>query len=117
MSPKDIRSVLDSWAVWIQDGRPLPFNCYPPANIICRWGEEHTPTYGSRPLWHGRLRSYWIKEVDRALQSLPEQRQAVLLGLHLPGKATDTARAKDMGITLSQAAYTRRLAHRALERL
>lgn len=118
MSPKDLRTTLDCWAAWVSDGRPIPFNAYPPKSIINRFreAESHTPP-GSRPLWYGRLKSFWLADVDRLLDTLPEQRQAILLGLHLPGKATDAARAAELGITVSAAIHTRKLAHRALERL
>lgn len=117
MSPKDLRATLDAWAAWIESGRPVPFNAWPPASILHRWQEEHTPVFDSRPLWHGRLKSFWLAEVDRLLQTLPEKRQCILLGLHLPGRATDEARAQELGITIAAVRHARKLADRALQGL
>ena len=102
----------------MQDGRPIPFNAYPPKSIINKFREaEHHSPPSSRPLWHGSMRSFWLSDVDRLLHTLPEQRQAILLGLHLPGRGTDKARAAELGVTPGVVASTHRMAREALERL
>lgn len=118
MSPQDCKSVLISWAAWVESGRPVPFNSFPPQSIIARFRDpaDRLPP-GCRPLWHGKMRSFWLADVDRLLRELPEQRLLILLAAHLPGKASDVARAADLGLTVEALRHTRRLAQRALERL
>lgn len=117
MSPKDLRATLDAWAAWIESGRPIPFNAYPPQSILANWAEERAPQFDSRPLWRGRLKSFWLSDVDRLLQTLPEQRQCILLGMHMSGKATDAARAQELGISIDAARHARKLADKALQGL
>lgn len=117
MSPRDLRTILDCWAAWIESGRPVPFNAWPPSSILARWNEEHAPSYRSRPLWQGKMRSFWLADVDRRLRELPEQRQLILLGMHLPGRGTDATIAQELGVTLPQVRYAREAAHKALEGL
>lgn len=117
MSPRDLRTTLDCWAAWVQSGRPVPFNAWPPKSILARWQEQHSPTFDCKPLWHGRMKSFWLADVDRLLASMPEKRQVILLGLHLPGKRTDVDRAAELGVSLAQVRYAREAAHRALQAL
>ena len=117
MSPQCLHHILTSWAAWIEAGRPIPFNAYPPKSFITKIGKDnfHQVPKRSRPLWHGDMKSYWLADVDRALATFSDQRLCVLLGMHLPGRGTDAERAEAMGVPLSTARHARRRAREAIE--
>ena len=116
MNISELRYTLDSWAAWVQDGRPLHFNSYPPKSIINKFREaEHYSPPGPRPLWRGRLKSAWLDDVHRVIMQQPQERQCILLGMHLPGRGTDAERAQALGITIEKVRYARRALASALE--
>jgi hypothetical protein len=117
MSPRDLRHVLTAWAAWLESGRPIPFNCYPPKSILANWSEERTPNYHSKPLWQGRMKSFWLSDVDRLLRGLPERRQLILLAVSLPRRGPETELVRELGLTRGVVLSTRKMAARALERL
>lgn len=117
IGPGELNHILTSWAAWLEAGKPVPFNAYPPQSFITRIGRDnfHQSPKRSKPLWHGTMKSYWLQDVDRVLRTLPDSRLILILGSSLPGKATQAQRAQEMGATLEMVRYARRKAGELLE--